>query len=479
MRILCFFQITVFVLGLALPAQAQGPDPLLRDFDSSALTRDDKRFLQTALAFEGDYQGLLDGAWGRLSQRAMERYSRREFGTTSLDWHMAMLAYNFADNWRENGWQYEYFPSLGLSFLVPQDAITVDPASEYFANFRHTRSTLSVSVGRHELDTAARFHEFTLSQSGSTKEPYTVRKEGLAVTSVTKPDGSLLYTRSDYLRGAWSTVMLSASRYDGNILGAVSSSIQKGNAPPLLFTEGGYLATTLKRTNEVLAEIEREESSPEERHAAAVPETGTEGHGAQGSGFFVSNQGHVLTNAHVVDTCQHFTVDGKSAILLGQSNSFDLALLATEFPEGKTFARFSPTPPQLNSDVTAVGFPYSGLLGGLNVTRGAVSALQGLGGDETTIQISAPVQSGNSGGPLLGADGEVVGVVVSKLDAKLVSEVLGDVPQNVNFAVRGEIAKLYLSQNGVHPITGESDTPLDGVTLAKQAQSFTVQILCE
>jgi S1-C subfamily serine protease len=172
-------------------------------------------------------------------------------------------------------------------------------------------------------------------------------------------------------------------------------------------------------------------------------------------------------------------VDGESATLVGKSKTFDLALLRTELPLGKTFARFSPSPPQLNSDVTAVGFPYSGLLGGLNVTRGAISALQGLGGDETTLQISAPIQSGNSGGPLLGDDGEVVGVVVSKLDAKLVSEVLGDVPQNVNFAVRGEIAKLFLSQNGVDPVNGETDLPLDGVSLARQAQAFTVQIVCE
>lgn len=480
MRLLCLFQIVVFVVGLSVPAHAQNFERLLRNFDSNALTQADKRFLQTALAFEGDYKGLLDGSWGRLSQSAMDRYSWREYGTASEDWHMAMLAYGFISNWSENAWEIEYFPNLGLSFLIPKEAVIIDPPSEYFVNLRHTKSSLAISTGVHRSETAARFHDFTLTEASRSREPYMVRKDGLAVTSVTKPDRSVLYTRSDYVNGSWSTVMLSANRYDRNILGAVSSSIQKDYAPPIRFTQGGHLEYTLKQTNELLAAMEREEAKPEERRVTTTPpQPDQDGQGSQGSGFFVSDQGHVLTNAHVVESCGRFTVDGESATLLGESKAFDLALLKTDLPEGKTFARFSPSPPQLNSDVTAVGFPYSGLLGGLNVTRGAVSALQGLGGDETTIQISAPIQSGNSGGPLLRADGEVVGVVVSKLDAKLVSEVLGDVPQNVNFAVRGEIAKLYLSQNGVDPVNGETDAPLDGVTLAKKAQAFTVQIVCE
>ncbi|EAQ43653.1 Serine protease, trypsin family protein [Roseobacter sp. MED193] len=480
MRLLGFLQIIFFVVGLSFPAYSQQFERLLRDFDSNALTQADKRFLQTALAFEGDYIGLLDGAWGRLSQRAMEQYSRREYSTASEDWHMAMLAYGFFSKWSESGWRIEYIPKLGLSFLIPKEAVVIDPPSEYFANIRHTKSSLSISTGVHRTETAVRFHEFTLSEASRTKDPYVVRKKGLAVTSIIKPDGSALYTRSDYINGAWSTIMLSANRYDANVLGAVSSSIQKGYAPPIIFTQGGYLENILKQTNELLAAMEREEEKPGDQRAATTPPKAKRGgQGSQGSGFFVSDQGHVLTNAHVVETCSRFTVDGESATLVGQSKTFDLALLRTELPIGRTFARFSPSPPQLNSDVTAVGFPYSGLLGGLNVTRGAISALQGLGGDETTLQISAPIQSGNSGGPLLGDDGEVVGVVVSKLDAKLVSEVLGDVPQNVNFAVRGEIAKLFLSQNGVDPVNGETDLPLDGVTLARQAQAFTVQIVCE
>jgi hypothetical protein len=95
------------------------------------------------------------------------------------------------------------------------------------------------------------------------------------------------------------------------------------------------------------------------------------------------------------------------------------------------------------------------------------------------MQISAPVQSGNSGGPVINASGLVVGVVVSKLDAGLVEEALGDMPQNVNFAIRAEIAKLFLYQNGVEPVQADDEVAVSPEILAELAQGFTRQIICD
>lgn len=171
-------------------------------------------------------------------------------------------------------------------------------------------------------------------------------------------------------------------------------------------------------------------------------------------------------------------MDGMPAAVLARSDEFDLALLKMTVAFDKQVAVFSAAPARLNSDVTAVGYPYAGLLGGLNVTRGAVSALKAPGGNCTTMQITAPVQRGNSGGPLLASDGEVVGVVVSKLDAQKVAEVTGDLPQNINFAIRGEIATLFLAQNGVDPRLSLSDNPLPPEAIAQKAQGFTTFIEC-
>jgi len=180
----------------------------------------------------------------------------------------------------------------------------------------------------------------------------------------------------------------------------------------------------------------------------------------------------------VIEGCSAIFVDGAAAVLLDKSSEFDLALLQTTLDKSKSVAVFSANAAMLNSDVTAIGFPYAGLLGGINVTRGSISSLKGLGGNANTFQITAPVQSGNSGGPVLASDGEVVGVVVSKLDATVMARNGGDVPQNVNFAIRGEIARLFLAQNQVEVSLSLDDEVLTPEQLAKSAEKFTAFIEC-
>ena len=113
----------------------------------------------------------------------------------------------------------------------------------------------------------------------------------------------------------------------------------------------------------------------------------------------------------------------------------DLALI--EGPTSSKSATFSQgRGVRPGDDIVVIGFPLHGLLtSDPSVTTGNVSALAGPGDDRRFLQITAPVQQGNSGGPLLDLAGNVVGVVVAKLDAIKVANLIGDIPQNVNFAV--------------------------------------------
>jgi serine protease Do len=135
----------------------------------------------------------------------------------------------------------------------------------------------------------------------------------------------------------------------------------------------------------------------------------------QGSGFFISADGYAVTNNHVVDGASKVEVttdDGKtfSAKVIGTDARTDLALIKVEGGSSFPFAKLSDAKPRIGDWVLAVGNPFG--LGG-TVTAGIVSAMGrdiGNGPYDDFIQIDAPVNKGNSGGPAFNTDGDVVGV---------------------------------------------------------------------
>ena len=83
-----------------------------------------------------------------------------------------------------------------------------------------------------------------------------------------------------------------------------------------------------------------------------------------------------------------------------------------------------------------------------------------------------------NGSPLLDASGNVVGVVVSKLDALQVASLTGDVPQNVNFAIKASVVRAFLEANGVEFRTTASTAERDTPALADQARKYTIPLEC-
>jgi serine protease Do len=139
---------------------------------------------------------------------------------------------------------------------------------------------------------------------------------------------------------------------------------------------------------------------------------------ALGSGFFVSDDGYVVTNNHVVDNSDNFTItteDGTEfhAKLIGKDDRTDLALLKVSSGKPFPFVKFSEDPIRVGEWVLAVGNPFG--LGG-TVTAGIVSATGreiGSGPYDNFIQIDAPINRGNSGGPTFNLKGEVIGINTS------------------------------------------------------------------
>src|ERR1700727_2691996 len=164
---------------------------------------------------------------------------------------------------------------------------------------------------------------------------------------------------------------------------------------------------------------------------------------AQGSGFFISGDGYIVTNNHVVDHASEVTVttaEGKSmsAKVIGVDRKTDLALLkaqGADFP----YVTFASHTPRVGDWVIAVGNPFG--LGG-TVTAGIVSARGrdiGSGPYDDFLQIDAPVNHGNSGGPTFDAEGEVVGV-----NTAIFSPSGGSV--GIGFAIASDVVKNVVQQ---------------------------------
>jgi S1-C subfamily serine protease len=135
--------------------------------------------------------------------------------------------------------------------------------------------------------------------------------------------------------------------------------------------------------------------------------------------------------------------------------------------------------PRQGDAVVAFGFPLPGLLSSEgNVSTGILSATSGLQNDVRFVQISAPVQPGNSGGPLFDSSGHVIGVVVAKLDAVKVAELTGDIPQNVNFAVHWSEVRAFLDEAGVPYQKEVSQRRVTTSTTAATASRIAVAIEC-
>jgi S1-C subfamily serine protease len=129
----------------------------------------------------------------------------------------------------------------------------------------------------------------------------------------------------------------------------------------------------------------------------------------------------------------------RDAQVLAHDADNDVAVLQVFGAQWPSCLRLANGEAGLGAEVFTVGFPQTEILGVKpKLATGVISSRFGMRDDPRTYQISVPVQAGNSGGPLLNMQGEVVGVVAAKLNAAQVFDWTGDLPQNVNYAVKSK-----------------------------------------
>jgi S1-C subfamily serine protease len=203
-----------------------------------------------------------------------------------------------------------------------------------------------------------------------------------------------------------------------------------------------------------------------------------------GTGFFINPQGQILTNYHVVEHSRSLSVlrDGTHhpVTLIAYDPEADLALLGSGLPAHNPLVFRGGREARHGEEVITIGFPMPDVLStDISTTTGIVSSLAGAGNDPRHLLFTAPIQPGNSGGPLVDRYGTVVGVIVAKFDALGAAERTRDIPQNVNFAIKAELAKAFLTKAGARFSTRPPSSKLDVEDVVQGYKNSVVLIVNE
>ena len=341
-----------------------------------------------------------------------------------------------------------------------------------------------VSVGGKSL---ARVHDELMAEKARQEATihYDAAKDGWFVVSATTPDGNDHYYRYHEDDGAVTGFALEWNNEAGNI-----------NAERIAVIESAVLGASMKGeffVDPPGSNAQADAAPTEQPQPAALPRDPTPEPPRQkdmvstGTAFFVSDDGYLVTNAHVVADCTKVMVktdDGAvtEAARTATDTTNDLAILKLDLATGKAPKRVAALRlgTRLGEGVEAFGFPHSDVLSTSgNFTLGNVSALTGLHDDSRYLQVSVPVQAGNSGGPLLDGSGNLVGVVSAKLDAVKMASASGDLPQNVNFAVKSAVVATFLDANRVTYKTGSpGGTAMQPADIADAARAMSGFVVC-
>ena len=203
---------------------------------------------------------------------------------------------------------------------------------------------------------------------------------------------------------------------------------------------------------------------------------------SSGTGFFISPEGHIVSNNHVIDACHKVNInyqgEAKPAKVISRDRANDLALLQVDINPKDIFV-ISKNDAMLLEEVYVAGYPFGkSVSSSIKVTKGVVSSLSGLGDNFSNIQIDAALQPGNSGGPIITNEGKVIGVAVAKLDFKQTIKAYGAIPENINFGVKSSVVNSFVKSNNIIINKLNKEKIINKKELAEKIQNATVYLDC-
>ena len=458
--------------GTALVAAIATTAPAFAGYYDT-LPEDARRNIQDYLVWTGHYDAPVDGAIGPQTLSAIREWQKQNGyaadGVLAVPEAEAMGA-AAREAFKSAKFTVGTDGDAGLSYGLPYALVSVVGDNEWnglnfadpdkrirISSFRveEMDAQTASSFGESVFDDVPGFERATVEFSG---DRLTVR--GGDASEILRLDAMLF---GDELRGVFVWMDRELISENGHLLAAMTNSMSLAPVKTRsLFASSG---------------------NRDGMRAVSLPTAPSDGEfpNGSGTGFVVDHDGSILTNAHVVAGCGRIEVTGiGDASVLVEDDGLDLALIRVNGVRQLKPATIAADDPMLGEDVFAFGYPLPQALGTeLGFSRGSVSAMVGLRSEPTQFRMTASVQPGNSGGPLVDEEGRIIGVVTAKLDAMAVANATGDIPQSMNFAIRSSVLRDWLNGQGVEFSTAaRQDNYQRASSIAKAASSYTHQVVC-
>lgn len=203
---------------------------------------------------------------------------------------------------------------------------------------------------------------------------------------------------------------------------------------------------------------------------------------SNGTGFFINNDGYLLTNAHVVEKCRSAQISGVGMVaraqILDMDKEIDMALLQANMPPNAT-AIFRDESLKLNAGdpLVIVGHPLGK---SLTTKTSSLIADRGPMGEDKWLQFSNSIFQGNSGGPLLDSAGQVVGMITAKSTLYRYNPQLAknEVVGNSDIAIQAHMLENFLAKSRIKVNKSSREVKIPPQQIENTAKNYVVQIKC-
>lgn len=442
----------------------QAPDETAKEAQASEalLDRAQRMDLQVALQWAGFYTSAIDGAYGRgtrASMRAWQEANNHEpTGILTTRQRAALLtAYNAVLEGMDL--QVVRDDASGIEIMIPTGVVSFSEYEPPFVRFD----------AKGEIDAKV----LLISQEGDQNRLYGLY-EILQTLAIVPTEGARSRDKSSFeLEGIGDGIhsYTYAKLDDGNIKGF-----------SLIWPEGDD-----ERRRRILGEmkasfvtlegvLDPSLATPSEDQAIdLIGGLAVRKPQMSRSGFYIDDQGSVLTTMQAVQSCESITIDGEHDMSIVHSDeALGIAVLR---PQDKlapqNVALFQTGVPRLQAEVAVAGYPYGGVLVTPSLTFGRLADLRGLNGEENVKRLSLTAQEGDAGGPVFDNGGAVLGMLLPRTSTN--GQVL---PPEVSFALDADKILTSLQAAGISVLTTDTMAFMPPETLTLRAAENTVLVSC-